>query len=323
MKVKTLFFGTAEFAVSILKALIASDEVEVVGVVTQPDKAAGRDHDLMIVPVKQLVNSIDINLARSNIRMFQPDKLREDAARILEETAPEIIIVAAYGQMIPDEIINYPKYGIYNLHGSLLPDLRGAVPVQMSILLGRPQAGITMQKLVKALDEGDIAVSEPINLNGSETTESLMTTLADVAADLTIGTIPKIVSGDIEFVPQDHSQATYCYQSDIAKDKAEIKIDTDVELAERMIRAFYPWPVAWCLVKMPNGEPKRLKIFAANIIDPENGAEMPVNAAEGLQLSKHGKTLLLPLKNGILELKEVQLEGKQRRSAKDYLFLAT
>ncbi|MBL8015183.1 MAG: methionyl-tRNA formyltransferase [Candidatus Doudnabacteria bacterium] len=309
-KIKTLFIGTGEFAVPVLKSLVGLELVDLVGVVTQPDKPAGRKQELTPGPLKKALQEIpDLG----NVQLFQPEKLREAADDIMSQTSPELIVVAAYGQMIPNSMLNTPKHKCLNLHGSLLPQLRGAVPVQMAILQGLSETGVTIQQMVKELDAGPILTTVDCEISPSETAESLMKKLADLGAALLVETLPRWVAGEIQPQEQDHSQATFCYQADIAKEKAEIRFETPLEQVERMVRAFYPWPVAWA--KLDAQEGKALKIFKARIEQ-----ELKFKSNE-LEIRRDGKRLFLTLQNGVLELLEVQLEGKQRLGALDYLWL--
>lgn len=309
-KVKTLFIGTGEFAVPVLKSLVGLELVDLVGVVTQPDKPAGRKQELTPGPLKKALQEIS---DLGNVQLFQPEKLREAADDIMSQTSPELIIVAAYGQMIPDSMLNTPKHKCLNLHGSLLPQLRGAVPVQMAILQGLSETGVTIQQMVKELDAGPILTTVDCEITPSETAESLMKKLADLGAALLVETLPRWVAGEIQPQEQDHSQATFCYQADIAKERAEIRFETPAEQVERMVRAFYPWPVAWA--KLDAQEGKALKIFKARI---EQGLSFKSNE---LKILRDGKRLFLTLQDGTLELLEIQLEGKQRRAGEEYLFL--
>lgn len=313
MGIRTLFIGTGGFAVTVLQALIASELVDVVGVITQPDKPFGRKQELRGGPLMEFIRNDE---SAKNLKIYQPEKLRLEAEQILNETTPELIIVAAYGQMIPDVMLTYPKYKCLNLHGSLLPQLRGAVPVQMAILNGLEATGITIQEMVKELDAGPIVAVERVDIAPDETSESLMSKLAEVGSELLIKIIPDLIAGKIQFVEQDHSQATFCYQADIAKEKAEITFEMSVKQAERMIRAFYPWPVAWVNYSKNEGEVSQmLKIFKAT---PALGV---THQFQKLAIFREGKKLYLALNDGTIELEELQLEGKNKRQASHYLFL--
>jgi len=310
-KLKVLFIGTGEFAIQPLQELLQSGLVELVGVVTQPDKPVGRKQELKGGPVKQFLLQLNEG---GDFQIYQPEKLKESAEEILNESSPDLIVVAAYGQMVPDLMLDTPEYGAWNLHGSLLPELRGAVPVQMAILQGLTETGVTLQQMVKELDAGDILLQESVQIDARETTESLMGLLSTLAMKLLIQGLEQLLKGSLGPTEQDNEAATYCSQSDISKTKAEIVFKTEISQAERMIRAFYPWPVAWFLVKTKKGD-KRVQVFAASIESTE------VSDATELTIQRRGKSLFLQLESGELELLELQLEGKQRRPAAEYLFL--
>jgi methionyl-tRNA formyltransferase len=306
-KVKTLFIGTSDFAVTILETLLNHEGINLVGVVTQLDKPVGRKQILTPTPVKKYLLESDVQ-----IPIETPQRIKPVSSEILEKYKPELIIVAAYGQIIPKDILDYPRYGCFNVHGSLLPELRGAVPVHMAILLGLKTTGVTLQRMVMAMDAGNIVLKKEIDILNDETTESLMMKLAKLGSDLMQEFIPKLISGSLKEVEQDENEATFCYQSDISKEKAEVTFEIDVKVAERMIRAFYPWPIVW--VKLNDG--KILKIFKAKLY------KECTTDVKSLLLKREGDKLLLYLQNGVLELLEVQLEGKRRDTAKNYFYLA-
>jgi len=312
-KLKILYIGTGDFAVPILKSLLENSFVEVVGVVTQPDKPVGREQKLEGGPVKQYLQTL--NSAVPSV--FQPEKLRLESHTILQETKPELVVVAAYGQMIPDDILNEPVLGAINLHGSLLPKLRGAVPIPMAILQGLQQTGITILKVVPALDAGPIYAMQEVDILPTDTTATLKQRLAEMGIEMLTNLLPKLAAGEVQAVEQNEAEATYCYATDIAKEKAEITYETPVLTAERMVRAFQPWPVAWFNYSV-NGEMKRIKIFAAKVLEESVALD-----SEELEVVRYGKKLLLVLADGALELQEVQMESKNRRPASEYLFLAT
>ncbi|MCA9381107.1 methionyl-tRNA formyltransferase [Candidatus Dojkabacteria bacterium] len=321
MKIKTIFIGTSEFAVPILNACLNHELLDLKAVITQPDRPVGRKQDMQAPPVKselQITNYPARISSHSNaggeLQIEQPESIKEVADEILEKYKPELIIVASYGQIIPKSILNYPKYGCLNFHGSLLPKLRGAVPIQMSILNGLEKTGVTLQKMVFKMDEGPIISTREIALTGTETYESLTKTLAELSVEILNEDLRDWIDGTIEAKEQNEQEATYCYIKDTAKDKAEITADTSVEIAERMVRAFYPWPVAWITIKSGKNEGKRLKIFKSRISDLKS-------EENALTVSMDDNNLVLKLKDGCLIMEEVQLEGKDKRSGEDYLWL--
>lgn len=305
MKVKTLLIGSGDFAIPIFKAALEADFLEVVGIVTQPDKPFGRTQELKGSAVFEALKEA------TQITWFKPTRFRNEYEDMLAKTNPDLVLVASYGQILPKEFIEYPRHKALNFHGSILPQLRGAVPVPMAILQGLTETGVTLQVMSEGMDEGDVVSIAICDLNGTETTQSLMQNLAELGVGMLQNELPKYLSSELHPTPQDHSKATYCYKTDIEKEKAEITFETDITLAERMIRAFYPWPIAYVMI-----EGKMLKIYKAKIHSKN------VNSSNNLQIRRDGKSLLLELSSGTLELLEVQLEGKKRDNAKNYLFLA-
>jgi methionyl-tRNA formyltransferase len=309
-KIKTIFFGSGSFAVKILQGILKLPFLDVVAVVTQPDKPAGRDKILTPCPVKA-----ELNATQFSGKVYAPEKLKTAAEKILTETQPDFILVADYGQFIPNMVIEYPKYKCLNVHGSPLPDLRGAVPAAMAILKGYKITGVSIPVMTPRLDDGAVVASKEIELMPEDNTYTLRMRLAEIGNALLLDVLPDWFAGKIVAVPQDESKATITKQSDIAKEKAQICKTTSSIEAERMIRAFNPWPIAWCELLI-NGKPKRLKIITAKLI------EVLELDSEKYKIIKLGKKLYLRLDDGILELEELQLEGKNIGKSTDYLFLA-
>lgn len=320
--IKTLFIGTSEFAVPVLEALLSLDRFEIVGVITQPDKPKGRHHsELSQSAVKEFITEKFKEGKLREVSIFQPEKLKDGAGEIFKKTNPDLVLTASYGQMIPNILLDTPKYKAINVHASLLPRLRGAVPMPMAILQGDKETGVTFQLMAEKLDEGAILSQYKIEIAEDETTESLTQKLSQLAADNLEETLTRWVDGEIKPVEQDNSQATYCYQEDISKDKAEIlQKDSEGEI-DRKVRAFYPWPVAWLILDgfklAQDFAGKRLKIFKAKKLEDKN---FPENLEPGLY--NKDKKLFLRTQSGCIEILECQLEGKQRKSGQDYLFLA-
>lgn len=314
-KVKTIFIGTSSFAVPVLEKLMDLDFIDLTSIITQPDRPTGRKQILTPPPVKEILNT---KFETLNIKVYQPEKIKKEYKEILEKENPELIIVASYGQILPQELLEFPKYGTLNLHVSLLPELRGAVPMQMAILSGLKKTGVTLQKMVYALDEGPIISAREIPLDKDETFASLEAKSAEISSQILEEDLPKWINGEIEATPQDESMATYCSIKDTTKDKAEITFDTDVEVAERMIRAFETWPVSWITLQDGKYKDKRLKIYKAKL-DSQRVKES--ENQNSLLITQNSKRLFLHLHDGVLELLEIQLEGKKRMEAKEYLFI--
>lgn len=311
-KLKVLYVGTGSFAIDPFEGLLAMDEVEIVGIVTQPDRPAGRKKVLTPGPLKQ--HLLDSEYLSDEIKLYQPEKLRSESEDILDKTDPDLVVVAAYGQMIPDDILLRPEYGAWNLHGSLLPELRGAIPIQMAILQGLKETGVTIQQMVAELDAGDILQQESLSIDPEETSETLMGKASDLAKLMLESAIQQLLRGNLEPVAQDDSQATFCYQKDISKAKAELTSFTEAVRAERMVRAFNPWPIAWFILPedLRLGG-KRVQVYKSQLVDIETPADE--------FLFTDAKNLYLNLSGGVLELLEIKLEGKQLRSGVEYLYL--
>lgn len=308
-KINTLFIGTSRFAVIILKNLIKSDLFSFSGIITQPDKPAGRKQVLDMPAIKKFASE-----EKLTSKIFQPVKISHEAENILQETKPDLIIVADYGQILPQNLTDYPKYKCLNIHGSLLPDLRGAAPVPMAILNGYDKTGVSIPIMSTGLDDGPVIGSKQEKIQENDTTASLKARLAEIGSNLLIELIPKWIKGEIDAQEQDNSQVTMVYTKDIAKDKAQIVVDTPILLAQRMIRAFSPWPIAWMYIDF-NGQKKRLKVYSASNTD------LTLDLKPGT-IQKHAKQLYLSLRDGCLELTKIQLEGKKQQNANECLYLS-
>lgn len=304
-KVRTIFCGTSEFAVPIFKKLLELEYIDLVGVVTQPDRLVGRKQILTAPPVKAEVTNSKLQITN----ILQPESLKKEAESILNDLKPELIIVASYGQFIPKVMLDYPRYKCLNIHGSLLPDLRGAIPVQMAIMKGYKQTGVSIQIMSEGMDEGDILGYAKWDIANNETTDTLMQNLSHLSTQLLEEILPKWINGEIAPQQQDESNATYCYIKDISKDKAEIDWNRSAEEIDQLIRAITGW------TRLDNG--KVFKIYKAKVVESND-----LNSEIG-KLTKVGKQLFIKCGTKTLELIEVQLEGKNKGSASEYLYLAT
>lgn len=315
-KISILFVGTSDFAVYSLEAILKSQNFDVVGVITQPDRPAGRKQILEMPDVKKFLIE-----NKHDVPIFQPEKIKLEWENILNSTNPDVIVTASYGQILPKGMIEFPKHKAINIHASLLPKWRGAVPMNMSILHGDITTGVAFQLMSMKMDEGNILMQTEIQIAKDETTLSLTEKLGKLSAENINKVIIDWVNGKIDPINQDHTQATYCYKEDITKDKAQILPDTNLITADRMIRAFYPWPIAWITVNGENGfegqkniQNKKLQIHKAIMHNEDK------NMAG--KLFRKNKTIFVGLKDGALEILEAKLEGKGLMSGKEYLFLA-
>ncbi len=308
-KVKTVFIGSGDFGIPILKKIVESDFFEVVGIVSQPDKPMGRKK--VLTPTKLKAFSVK---TYPSIPVETPDKISQYSSSLIKEYNPELIVVASYGQIIPDSLLNYPKFKCVNFHGSLLPKLRGAVPVQMAILRGFTETGVTLQQMAKRMDAGPLISSTKFAIEPLDTTESLMLKLAISASNMIETDLKMWCQGMLTAISQIEEDATYCYEKDIAKEKASLLTVSSVYEADRMVRAFYPWPVAWFLAEASN---KRIKVFRASVktIDVQN------HRAEGPRFVCADGQPQLEYSDGVLLLEDIQIEGKKRGRAKEYSWL--
>nr|WP_294839662.1 methionyl-tRNA formyltransferase [uncultured Methylotenera sp.] len=298
---KIIFAGTPDFAVPALAALIQAGH-EVVMVLTQPDRPAGRGMKLKASPVKVLAE-------QHGLFVFQPETLKDAAvqARIAETTA-DVMIVAAYGLIIPTVVLQMPKYGCYNIHASLLPRWRGAAPIHRSILAGDQETGVTIMEVVPALDAGAMVSKGVVPITETDTTQGLHDALAVTGADLMVEAMQVLAqTGQLASVAQDESLVTYAHKLE----KAEAVIDWHKSAAEisRQVRAFNPFPVAQSLL---HGEVCRL--WMATTVDGMSSAALP-----GAVLDVHDGILVACGDGGVLRISELQAPGGKRLSAQIFM----
>lgn len=295
---KILFMGTPDFAVPSLQALIDSPH-EIVGVLTQPDKPQGRKQILTPPPVKCLAMG-------HNIPVYQPTTLKDGTiAPLLAQTIPDLIVVVAYGKILPRYVLDFPRLGCVNVHGSLLPRWRGAAPIQWSIIAGDQYAGVTTMKMAEGLDTGNMLLKERTEIGAHETAGELFDRLSQIGADLLSKTIAQLEIGNLDGIPQDESQA--CYASMLDKEMAVIDWKKSATEIDCLIRGLNPWPVA-----LTSLSGKRIKIYSAEPI-VGTGAPATVVAAN----PKEG--ILVACGNGVLRINELQVVGGKRMAASDYL----
>ena len=298
---KVLFMGTPDFAVPTLKAL-CENGYEIVGAVTQPDKPKGRGHHLTPPPVK-------VFATENNIPVYQPMTLKgEEFAALLDELAPELIVVVAYGKILPVNVLEYPKYGCVNVHGSLLPEYRGAAPMQRAIIDGKKETGITTMLMAAGLDTGDMLLKETVAINEDDNFEDIHDRLSAVGADLLIRTVRGIEEGTIIPEAQDDSLATYAAK--IEKVDCELDFSLDARVIHDLIRGLSPIPLSF--THTPDG--KLLKIAKARVFDAEKVNSCPVGT-----VIEVGEEIRVACGKGVLSLLSVVPEGKGRMSAGDFV----
>ncbi|SMP11333.1 methionyl-tRNA formyltransferase [Desulfurobacterium pacificum] len=299
MKEKMVFMGTPDFAVPSLKALIDKG-FNVSLVVTQPDKPAGRGKKLTPPPVKVVAE-------KNGIPVVQPEKIKnnEEFKKLLEDISPDLIVVVAYGKILPSWLLNLPRYGCINLHASLLPEYRGASPIQSALLDGKEKTGVTVMKISEELDAGDILSQRVVPIEKNDNAETLHDKLAKVGAELLVETIPLYIKGEIKPTAQEHSKATYCTR--ITKEMGKIDWNEPAEKIFNKVRAFTPWPSAYTTF---NG--KRLKIIQAEPVD------CSFSASPGTVV-KADKELIVSTGKGCLKILRLKPEGRKEISAEEFL----
>ncbi len=295
-----VFMGTPDFAVPALKALIASDKYSVKLVVSQPDRPQGRKQILTSSPVKEVA-------LQNNIDVYQPSSLKtEEAVQTVLRYSPDFIVVAAYGNILPKSILDIPRYGCVNLHGSLLPKYRGAAPIQWSIINGDKITGVTTMLMNEGLDTGDILLTAEKVIGDNETAGELFDSLSQMCPELLIKTLDALVDGKINPVKQNDSDASYV--SVLDKRMAEIDWNKDARTIHNLIRGLNPWPVAKTSF---NG--KILKIFSSEVT-----AETSEKAVGSVKV-KNNRLFVVCGDGILLRLDDLQLEGSKRMSSSDFL----
>ena len=297
---KILFMGTPDFAVPSLEALFAAGH-EIVGVFTQPDKPKNRGMKLQPPPVK-------VCALAHEVPVYQPVKMRDGTAlEIIQELAPELIVVAAYGRILPQEILDYPKFGCINVHSSLLPKYRGAAPIHWAILNGEKETGVTIMQVALALDAGDIISRCVTPIDPDETVESLHDRLADMGAKLLVETVEAIAGGTATRTPQDEALATYAPM--LSRALSPMDWTRPARALHDQVRGLIPWPAA---VTELNGV--RCKVFHTSVLDETTGK------APGTVLQADKKGLLIACGEGtVLQINELQADGGKRMKSADYL----
>lgn len=294
---KIVFMGTPEFAVPILEALIK--EYNVIGVVTQPDKLVGRKQILTMSPVKECA-------IKHNIPVFQPIKIRVDYEDI-KNLHPDLIVTAAYGQLVGMELLDSPKYRSINIHGSLLPKYRGGSPIQTAIKNGETKTGITIQYMEKGMDTGDILAIRSIPIEDNDTSETMFEKLSLLGRDLLLETLPKLINNQIKPIKQNELDATFAYN--IKTEEEALDLNKTAKEVYNQIRAFIPSPVAYLTL-----DDELIKIYAARI-STINHQQQPGTI---INVSKDYFTIACG-QNTAIDILQLQPAGKKVMNAKDYI----
>jgi methionyl-tRNA formyltransferase len=308
---RTIFLGTDWESLETLKVLDNDPDFDVVCVITAPDKKVGRDQ--IITPSKVKKYALE-----NKIPVIHTEKRKGEYVKALKKYSPDIAVCKAFGEIVPKEFLDYPQYGCINVHFSLLPKYRGAVPIQKAILEGENETGISIMLMSEGLDEGDILEMFKEEIKDDDTNISLRKRLVEKTTEVLIPTLKKWINGEIAPKPQNDNEATYCWEKDISKEKAQIIWSKHPPIhIERMIRAFVPWPVAWTFLKkdLPQSiAGKRMKIFEAELLSLENERD------PGELFTKDGM-VLFPTRDPftVLRVKSFQIAGKKKTNEKQFL----
>ncbi len=295
---RVVFMGTPDFAVPVLEALTESKH-EVVAVVTQPDKRKGRGKEMQYTPVKTAA-------LNHGIEVYQPAKVKdEEFQNVLRDINADVIVVVAFGQILPPSIIHMPKYGCINVHASLLPKYRGAAPIQWAVIDGEKETGITTMQMDEGLDTGDMMLKEVVPVDEKETGGSLHDKLAACGGKIILETLQKVEDGTVTYTKQDDSKSNYAKMLD--KNLGKIDFTKKAVEIERLIRGLNPWPSAYTKL-----DGKTLKIWDADVLEGEN--ETP-----GKIVNITKDQIWISTGEGILAVNELQLEGKKRMNTEDFL----
>lgn len=293
---RVVFMGTPDFAVPTLKKLI-EDGYDIVSVFTQPDKPKGRGHKMQFSPVKELA-------LENNLEVFQPNTLKDESViNLIKEQNPEVIVVAAYGKILPEAILNIPKYGCVNVHGSLLPKYRGAAPIQWAVLNGDKVTGVTTMLMGKGLDTGDMLLKREVEIPSDETAGELFDRLSLIGADLLVETLEALKSNNI--IPEKQNDAESNYASLITKALSPIDWNKSATEIHNQVRGLNPWPCA----SSHYGE-KAIKIHRTKVIE---------GSGEAGKLFVSDKHLCVYCGKDALQLLEVQLENGKRMTGDVFL----
>lgn len=300
--------GTPDFAVETLKSLIDSEH-EVVGVVTQPDKPKGRSGKMQPTPVKEVA-------VENGIEVYQPKKVREpEFVELLKNINPDVIIVVAFGQILSKEILELPKYGCINVHASLLPKLRGAAPIQWSVINGDEESGVTIMQMDEGIDTGDILLVKRYKLDEKETGGSLFEKLALLGGPLILEALKMAENNELKPVKQNHDEHTYAKM--FSKSTGEINFENSAVAIERLIRGLNPWPSAYTHL-----HGKMLKIWEADVLSEEEAKDAGVadeSAKPGTITATRKNDMVVKTGDGYLVIKSLQLEGKKRMDTGSFL----
>jgi methionyl-tRNA formyltransferase len=301
---RTVFMGSGEIGLPALQWMIESPKIRLVAVVTQPDKPVGRSQTLTAPAPKRLAESLGVTVLQP-IRVRRPEALNRIA-----ELKPDLIVVAAYGQILPRPLLEMPRVACLNLHASLLPRHRGAAPIQSSILAGDAASGITVMYVAEGLDAGDILLQKSLPIRHRETGGSLHDRLARLAPEAFESALEMLIGGEAPRIRQEEDQVTYAGKLD--RDSGLVLWTESCWQIDRLVRAMNPWPGAYTLVSLPGESPRRLKLHRVLPMHRRTGSP-------GQVLGSTKRGLIVGTGAGSILLLELQLEGKRRMSASEFV----
>jgi len=288
--------GTPDFAVPCLEELI-KNKYEIVGIFTQPDKKKGRGQKFSFPPVKELA-------MKNNLPVFQPDSLKNtESFELLKGLNPELIVVVAYGKILPKNILYIPKYGCINVHGSLLPKYRGAAPIQFAIINGDEKTGVTTMFMDEGMDTGDMLLKEEIKIEDEDTSESLYSKLSKLGSELLIKTLNKLQKGELN--PQKQNELGATYSKILTKEMGEIDWNKNALKIHNLVRGLYPWPVAKTKL-----DSKTLKIFKTKVLNGVTGNPGTIRSIDPF--------IVYCGENTALEILELQFDNRKRMKSSDF-----
>ncbi len=294
---RIVFMGTPEISADTLRALISAG-YNIVGVIAQPDREVGRKHILTSVPTKVVANEF-------NIPVYQPEKIRKDY-EFLEEINPDLIITLAYGQIVPQGVLDIPKLGCINLHGSLLPKYRGAAPMQYALMNNEKETGFSLMEMTKDMDAGKVFAIKKVSIDENDNFSSLLCKMSECAKELILETLDQYIAGELIGVPQDESLVTFC--PTIKPEEERISLDKSIEEIFGQIRALSEVPGAYLFINE-----EKVKIFEAKIVSKNTSKSLNT-------IIKADKTGLdIQLKDGVLSIIRLQKVGKNKMSYRDYI----
>jgi methionyl-tRNA formyltransferase len=304
MTKKIVFMGTAELACASLNALVEEPDFGIAAVVTQPDRPKGRALKLQPSPVKEAA-------LRAGLPVLQPERARDVAFLAeLRRLAPDYIVVAAYGQLLPKAVLDLPPGGCINVHASLLPKYRGAAPIQWAILNGESETGVTIMKITEKLDAGDILIQRATPIAAEDTAATLHDRLARMGADLLVRTLKDCIQNTVSARPQDEAEVVYARK--ITKEDGRLNWAQPARALWNRVRAFVPWPGAYATL-LGGVKPRTVKIWQTSVLEQDGGTFGLV-----LQADKNGITVACAA-GSALRIHELQLEGGRRLTAAEFL----